>query len=98
MQTILSINLIVSDPKVRKGQPFIAGTGIGVADLVTAMIFHHRTADELAGDYKLSLSQVYAALSFYYNHKPEVDEVIRQIDARDALLEAGKVGHHSVLP
>ena len=55
-----------------------AGTGLRVTDLVFAHIFHKRTADEVATDYNISLAQVYASLVYYYQHKAELDENIRQ--------------------
>lgn len=76
--TILSIDLIISDPQIRNGRPVIRGTTLRVSDLVTAKLFHNRTPDELAADYALSLAQVYAALAYYYDHKEEIDADIRQ--------------------
>ena len=92
MATVLSIDLITSDPKVRSGRPVIAGTGVCVSDIVALMIYHQRTVDEIAGDYKLSLGQVHAALAYYYTHKAEIDEEIRRRDALDVELKEQRVG------
>jgi uncharacterized protein (DUF433 family) len=78
METVLSINLIVSNPNVRGGRPVIAGTEIRVTDIVTAMFFQKGTVDDIAGWYKLSLAQVHAALAYYYEHKAEIDQDIKQ--------------------
>lgn len=85
MQTIHSIDLIASDPKVRGGRPCIAGTGLRVTDIVMAMLFHDQSPGEIAAAYSISLAEVYAALSYYYQHKAELDADLRQqIDrARD---------------
>ncbi len=48
METVQSINLIVSDPDVRGGRPCIAGTGVRVTDVVMAMLFHDQTPGEIA--------------------------------------------------
>ena len=32
------------------------------------------SADELASNYGLSLADVYAALTYYYNHRQEIDQ------------------------
>lgn len=81
MQTTLTLDLITTDPAIRDGQPCIAGTGLRVADLVIAHLFHRRTPNELAADYELSLAQVYSALAYYYAHKHDLDRAIRtQID------------------
>ncbi len=78
METVLSINLIVSNPNMRGGRPVVAGTGIHVSDIVSTMLFHNQTPDQIATGYRLSLAQIYAALSYYYEHKLEIDEDIRQ--------------------
>lgn len=92
MQTLLSINLIASDPNVRNGRPVVAGTGVCVSDIVTAMLFHQRNPDELASDFALSLAQVHAALSYYYEHKAEIDEEIRQQRILSIELKEKRVG------
>jgi uncharacterized protein (DUF433 family) len=78
METIQSINLIAINPKVRGGRPCIAGTGLRVTDIAMAMLFHERTPGEIASDYAISMAQVHAALAYYYEHKAELDEDIRQ--------------------
>lgn len=78
MQQIQSIDLIATDPKVRGGRPCIAGTSLRVTDLVIAHLYHHHNPSQLAAEYDLSLAQVYAALSYYYAHKAQLDEDIRQ--------------------
>jgi uncharacterized protein (DUF433 family) len=87
MITVLSIDLIASDPAVRGGRPCIAGTGIRVMDLAAAKVFHYQTPDDLATAYDLSLAQVYAALAYYYDHKAEIDTDIRE---QSALIQAFK--------
>ena len=78
MATVQPIDLISTDPAVRNGQPCIAGTGIRIVDIAIAHLFHGRTADEISSDYGVTSAQVHAALSFYYQHKSEVDEDIRR--------------------
>jgi uncharacterized protein (DUF433 family) len=78
METLESINLISVNPDVRGGRPCIAGRGLRVTDVVMAHIFHDRSPDEIASDYDLSLAEVHAALSYYYQHKEKLDEDIRR--------------------
>lgn len=78
MQNIASINLIAIDPDVRSGRPYIIGTTITVADIAIAKVFHQQSADEIASDYELTLAQVYAALSYYYDHKADIDASIAE--------------------
>ena len=35
------------------------------------------SADEIAAEYGLTLSEVYAALAYYYDHRAEIDDSIR---------------------
>ncbi len=90
--TILAINLIVSDPNVRSGRPVIAGTGICVSDIATAMIFQRQNPDEIAVGFRLSLAQVHAALAYYYDHKAEIDGEIRQRAELSAEMKEKRVG------
>lgn len=78
METVLSINLIVSNPKVRGGRPCIAGTGFRVTDVVMAQRFHNMSADDIATGYDVPLAGIYAAFAYYYKNRHEIDEDIRQ--------------------
>ncbi|MEO8392128.1 MAG: DUF433 domain-containing protein [Chloroflexota bacterium] len=88
-----SINLIASDPKVRRGRQHVVGTSVTVADVAIAHIYHNQDADGIAEWYALSLSQVYAALSFYYDHKSEIDEQIRAQIRHAEELEEIRIGN-----
>ena len=77
METIESINLITTNPRVRGGRPCIAGTTLRVTDLAIASLYHNRTPSEIASDYGISLAQVHAALAYYYEHKKTLDRDIR---------------------
>ncbi len=99
MDAVQSINLIAINPKVRNGRPHIVGTSITVSDVAIARIYHGQDADGIASWYALSLAQVYAALSYYYDHKDEIDEQIRTQIRRAEELEEKRVGNEgSLLP
>lgn len=58
-------------------KPRIAGHRITVQNIV---IWHEQmglSADEIASEYDLSLSEIYAALAYYYDHRAEIDQSIR---------------------
>lgn len=78
METILNINLIRSNPKVRGGRPCIVGTGLRVSDVALAHLCHHQTPDEIAAGYAVPLAAVYAALAYYYEHKADIDADLRE--------------------
>lgn len=82
MATVLSINLTTSDPNVRGGRPCIAGTGLRVVDIVAAKIFHDQSPDDIAAPYAIPLAHVYAVLAYYYEHKADIDEDIRELVAQ----------------
>lgn len=85
---------IVTSPGIRGGKPHLDGTRITVADVV---IWHFRmgySPDEIAVKWELSLSAVYAAISYYYDHQSEIDA---QIQAADAHHDAMKTANPSLL-
>jgi uncharacterized protein (DUF433 family) len=98
MDVIQRIDLITKNTAVHGGKPCIAGTGLRVTDLVIAHLFHKRSAEELTADYELSLSQVYATLAYYYQHKDDLDKYIRNqiLNARRAKEKANS-GQSSLL-
>lgn len=99
MQTIQSINQIATDSRVRNGRPYIVGTSVTVADVAIVKIYHSQDADGIAQWYGLDLSQVYAALAYYYEHKEAMDADIRaQIRRAEALRENRAGGRDSLLP
>ncbi len=78
MDTLLSINLIATNPQVRNGRPYILGTTLTVADIATVKIFQLLDADGIADYFEIPLQQVHAALSYYYDHKAEIDQDIKE--------------------
>ncbi len=90
---ILSINLITSTPSIRGGRPCIAGTGLRVSDVVIATLYHQQTPDEIADGYGVSLAAVHAALSYYYDHKSDIDVDVRDQIATARRLKAEWIAH-----
>jgi len=81
----VAIEHIEKTPGVCGGQARIAGHRIGVMDIV---VWHERcrwTPDEIVARYpQLTLAQVYAALSYYWDH---VDEIRQAIAEEEALVK-----------
>ena len=72
---------IVSTPDIASGKPRIVGHRITVQNIV---IWHEQmgySVDEIATQYDLTLSEIYSALAYYYDHKEEIDQSIRQGEA-----------------
>ncbi len=59
--------------------PLIVGTQVKVVEIVLDHLAHGSDAREIHREYPhLSLSQIYSALAYYYDHQVEVDEDIAQ--------------------
>ena len=68
-------------PGVAGGQPRIIGRRIKVQDIA---IWHERlgrSADEIASEYDLSLADIHAALTYYFDHREELDRDIAEGEA-----------------
>ena len=76
---------IESSPEIAGGKPCIAGRRITVQNVVIWHEWLGRSSDEIVLNYDLMLSDVYAALAYYYDHQQEIDETIQ---ASDAFVEA----------
>ena len=70
---------IVRTPGVRGGKPRIAGHRITVSDVA---IWHERmgmSPDEIVSEFPtITLSDVHAALAYYFDHRDEIDQSIRE--------------------
>ena len=68
-------------PDVSGGKPRIAGHRITVQNIV---IWHERmglSADEIATEYGVTLADVFAALTYYHDHRDEIDRSIKADEA-----------------
>lgn len=80
MQAAVLDRHITADPAICHGRPHIIGHRIRVQDIA---VWHERlgySADEISTDYNLALSEVYAALAYYFDHKTAIDQTIN-VDA-----------------
>jgi len=66
---------------VVSGQPCIAGRRITVKDIVIWHEWMGKSVDEIALEYDLTLSEVYSALAYYYDHQSEIDKTIAESNA-----------------
>ena len=75
--TTLTITHIVRTPDVCGGVPRIAGTRIRVQDVA---LWHEAdtSVEDMAEQFDLTAGQVHAALSYYYDHRQEIQEAIRR--------------------
>src|SRR5260370_1403211 len=68
-----------------KGIPWISGANTKVVEVVLDKMAHNSSPEEMHEQYPhLSLAQIHAALSYYYEHQAEVDA---DIERRDRYVE-----------
>jgi len=86
---------ITRTPGVCGGKPCIAGHRIRVSDVA---VWHDQmgmTADEIVSEYPgLGLSDVHAALAYYYDH---IEEIRQEISEEATAVAAARCGTESLL-
>jgi uncharacterized protein (DUF433 family) len=76
-----------------QGTPILEGTSMKVVELVTAVKSYGWTPEELLQNYPhITLSKIYSALAYYWDHQSDIDIEIERRDEYAAQLqrEAGK--------
>jgi uncharacterized protein (DUF433 family) len=77
---------VVATPGTCGGAPRLNGTRIRVSQVVL-MTEQGMSADEIVSSLPhLTLAQVYAALSYYHDHRAAIDQEIREADEQFARL------------
>ncbi len=81
--------LIAITPGISGGKPRIAGRRITVENIA---LWHERmglSVDQIALDYGLSLAEVHTALAYYFAHRDEIEQSIRESQSlADAMRRA----------
>ncbi len=88
-QTAEGHSHIMCRPDVSGGEPLIRGTRISVRHLIERIQTGQSVEDILAALPHLTAAQVYAALSYYYDHQPEIDRLIEESRPERVLAEQG---------
>jgi uncharacterized protein (DUF433 family) len=65
-------------PGVSGGKPRIKGHRITVQDIVIWYDRLGKTADEIATEYDLTLADVHGALTYYFDHREEIDRSMQE--------------------
>lgn len=70
---------ITQNSKIRGGEPVIKGTRFPVSSVVFYVVKQGMLPEELAQEFsQLSLSAIYEALSYYYDNKEKIDELLEE--------------------
>jgi uncharacterized protein (DUF433 family) len=81
---------IVATPGVRGGKARIAGHRITVADVAIWYARMGMSPDEIVSEYPtITVSDVHAALAYYFDHRDDFDREIREGEAFAEELRAG---------
>lgn len=73
--------------------PFIKGTSMKLVELITSIHAYGWSPEELHFQYPhLSMSQIYSALAYYWEHKEEIDaDMLQRFEYAERLrLETGE--------
>lgn len=74
------MSTIVRDEDVRSGDPHIEGTRITVLDVKRRVIDGEEDPHVVAGEYEISMSELFTALAYYYEHREEFAEREREFE------------------
>jgi uncharacterized protein (DUF433 family) len=86
--TVVVDSHIEITPGTCGGKPRIAGHRIRVQD-IALWTEEGRSADEIVADFpQLSLSDVYAALTYYHDHREQIDQDIQEDEAFFARMKS----------
>ncbi len=77
MSDLQTSSKIESTPGIAGGQPRIFGTRFTVKQIAVWHEFMGLSADQIATEYALSLADIYAALSYFFDHRTEIMEAIQ---------------------
>ena len=70
---------IVARNRIQGGEPTIRGSRVPVRSVVQYILRQGMAPEALVKEFpQLSLAAVYDALSFYYDHRPLVDKLLRE--------------------
>ncbi len=89
MSTLLDHYIELRPTRAGHNKPYIAGTRIGLADIYVHHVLHGKSAEEIVAAFPhLTLSQVFAALAYCFDHLPEIREELAADAERVAKLRA----------
>ena len=81
---VLNIQHIAQKEGFLGGKPYIVGTRISVQQIAVLHVHHEWAIEKIIEEHDLNPAQIHAALSYYYDHRAEIDV---SIQADDELTE-----------
>lgn len=83
-QLILQARKIIKREDICGGVPTLEGTRVRVSDVAIEYDFRNLRPEEIAEEFSLSVADVFAALTYYYEH---LDEIRKEVEERRAFFE-----------
>jgi uncharacterized protein (DUF433 family) len=80
-------NYIGSDTKILSGEPIIAGTRTPVRSIVEKWRLGMTAEEIVQGSPYLTMAQVFASLSYYWDHRKEIDAFIERNRVPEELID-----------
>ncbi|MGL4513896.1 MAG: DUF433 domain-containing protein [Lacipirellulaceae bacterium] len=82
MEPTLLAPHVDSHPDKCGGKPCVAGTRVRVWDVATHVEHFGETPDQVLHAYPhLSLADVYGAMAYYWDHREEIEQQMKEADA-----------------
>jgi len=78
---------IVSTEEILGGKPRLAGRRISVLQVAEMVLDDELAPEEVADQLGCTLAEVHAALSYYYEHPEEMEELRERRTAREEALD-----------
>jgi uncharacterized protein (DUF433 family) len=78
VETKTASQLIVRHPRVQGGEPVIRGTRVPVRSIVIAAEEYDGDLAHVGRAFSVDVSAVRAALTYYEQHRAEIDQIIEQ--------------------
>ncbi len=77
--TVTKYRYITKDMMIQGGEPVIRGMRFPVRSVVVHVLKEGMLPEELAKEFpQLTLAAIYEALSYYYDHRGEIDSLIAE--------------------
>lgn|SRR5574341_9636 len=78
MVTRLDVVQIITSPELLGGKPCLEGRRISVQHIVEDVVYAGWSLEQMEEAYGLRPAEIYAALSYYYDHQEEIDRRIHE--------------------
>lgn len=90
METVVANNYITRKQDILSGEPIIEGTRTPVRAIVENWRLGNSAEEIVRGLPHLTVAQVFAAMSYYYDNQAEIDSYIERNRIPEELLYRGK--------